>query len=238
MAFRKKADLILKFQPDILVVPECEHPDKLKFLPGTQVPTDISWYGTNAHKGMGIFSYSNYKLKLLDCYNPEFKMIVPFQVIGGKTDFVLFAVWANNPNDKAYQYIGQVWKAIHFYEDLLHTEKVILTGDFNSNTFWDKPKRVWNHSAVVEVLEKKKIYSMYHQFFGSRQGKEKHNTLFMYRHKDKPYHIDYCFASHFFTEKLTEVKVGTHHRWKKYSDHTPLIVTFQLPPQELEDTDG
>ena len=33
MAFRKKADFILTYKPDILIVPECEHPDKLKFNP-------------------------------------------------------------------------------------------------------------------------------------------------------------------------------------------------------------
>lgn len=31
MAFRKKADFILTYKPDILVVPECEHPEKLVF---------------------------------------------------------------------------------------------------------------------------------------------------------------------------------------------------------------
>jgi exodeoxyribonuclease III len=31
MAFRKKADFILTYKPDILIVPECEHPDKLLF---------------------------------------------------------------------------------------------------------------------------------------------------------------------------------------------------------------
>ena len=32
MAFRKKASIILNYKPDILIVPECEYPDKLKFL--------------------------------------------------------------------------------------------------------------------------------------------------------------------------------------------------------------
>lgn len=41
MAFRKKADFILKYKPDILVVPECEHPDRLKFKNGTQKPTHV-----------------------------------------------------------------------------------------------------------------------------------------------------------------------------------------------------
>lgn len=38
MVFRKKADSILFHKPDILIVPECEHPDKLKFGKETAVP--------------------------------------------------------------------------------------------------------------------------------------------------------------------------------------------------------
>ena len=35
-AFRKKVDVILTQKPDILVVQECEHPDKLLFNSTTQ----------------------------------------------------------------------------------------------------------------------------------------------------------------------------------------------------------
>ncbi len=41
MAFRKKAELILAHKPDILIVPECEHPDKLQFGPTIPIPTDM-----------------------------------------------------------------------------------------------------------------------------------------------------------------------------------------------------
>ena len=65
MAFRKKAGLILSYQPDILVIPECEHPDKLKFMEGIPEPTDILWFGTNVNKGLGIFSYSNFRFNYI-----------------------------------------------------------------------------------------------------------------------------------------------------------------------------
>jgi len=60
------------------------------------------------------------------------------------------------------------------------------------------------------------------------QGKEKHNTLYMYRHRNKPYHIDYCFVSSDFSAKIKEVEVGTYEDWKDFSDHTPLMVSFDL----------
>ena len=99
MAFRKKAGHILAYKPDILVVPECEHPDKLKFSDDVPKPIDMLWFGENKNKGLGIFSYSHFKFKLIKTHNPEFKMIVPIAVTGSNYKFTLYAVWANNPAD-------------------------------------------------------------------------------------------------------------------------------------------
>lgn len=227
MAFRKKAGFILTHKPDILIVPECEHPDKLKFNNDVPLPTDILWYGTNHNKGLGIFSYSNYKFELLDVHNADLNIILPVAVTGGSIDFTLFAIWAYNPQDPNYNYIGQVWKAIYHYEQILNGGKIILAGDFNSNVFWDKLHRKSNHSMVVEKLAALNIYSTYHAHLNIAQGAEEHPTYFMYRHKTRPYHIDYCFASADLITKLDNVEVGTHEQWANYSDHNPLIVSFK-----------
>jgi len=92
MAFRKKAGFILTHKPDILIVPECKHPDKVKFGKETLLPTDIFWHGTNLNKGLGVFSDSNYKFELLEVHNPELKNILPLRVTGGFFDFTLFAI--------------------------------------------------------------------------------------------------------------------------------------------------
>ena len=226
MAFRKKAGFILKHKPDILVVPECEHPDKLQFTNKRHQPKDILWFGANQHKGLGIFSYSDCKLKLLDTHNTDLKMIIPISVTGGHFDFTLFAIWANNPNDPDGQYVEQVWKALHHYEEQIKNTQTILIGDFNSNTIWDRPRRVGNHSTVVERLAEKGIVSSYHVHHKLEQGKEKHPTLYLYRHKDKPYHLDYCFVSADMAEKITSVEIGKHAYWTKHSDHVPVMVTF------------
>ena len=227
MAFRKKADFILAHKPDILIVPECEHPDKLKFKAETPKPNDILWFGANQNKGLGIFSYTDFKFKLLDIHNPEFKMIIPLAVTGGQFDFNLFAIWANNPTDEDGKYITQVWKAINHYDTLLTDHRTMLIGDFNSNTIWDyKKHRLSNHSSVVKQLEDKGIFSTYHLYYKQMQGTEAHPTLYMYRHKDKPYHIDYCFVSEDMAEKLQSVEIGDYDFWIQHSDHVPLIVTY------------
>ena len=228
MAFRKKAEIILTLEPDIIIVPECEHPDKLIFNAGTKLPDDIIWFGDNLNKGLGVFSYNNYKFKLLKKHNTSFKNILPIQVTKGNIKFILFAIWANNPADKDGTYVTQVWKAINYYEKLIKRKNTILIGDFNSNAIWDRPRRTGNHTDVVNLLATKKIYSTYHTFHNQLHGKEIHPTQFMYRHQDKPYHLDYCFASSDLIKKMTQANIGKYEDWRSYSDHKPLIVEFNL----------
>lgn len=227
MAFRKKADHVLALDPDIVVVPECECIDKLKFPTQTKKPTSILWFGKNVHKGLGIFSYGDTKLRLLKTHNPELRMIVPVSVKSTHYQFTLYAIWAFNPEDPDGTYVEQVWKAIHYYETHLKKKPTMLAGDFNSNTIWDKQYRQGNHSHVVKFLEERKIYSSYHLQHKQEQGKEEHPTLYMYRHKDKPYHIDYCFVSKDLAENLHSVEVGDFDTWIQYSDHVPVVVTLK-----------
>ncbi|MEP7376623.1 MAG: hypothetical protein ABI675_24710 [Chitinophagaceae bacterium] len=226
MAFRKKAEFILIHKPDILIVPECENPDKLKFQPGTQQPTDFLWFGKNPNKGLGIFSYSDFRFRLMENYNPAFRIVIPVEVTGADINFTLYAIWAYNPSDPDGTYIEQVWKAIDHYDKQITNKQTILIGDFNSNTIWDRKRRIGNHSHVVQRLEEKDIFSCYHLHHKQVQGKEQHPTLYMYRHKDKPYHLDYCFVSKDMAEKITSVEIGDYDGWTEYSDHVPVMVTF------------
>jgi exodeoxyribonuclease-3 len=227
-AFRKKLDLILAQQPDILVVQECEQPDKLDFGSTIQRPKDYYWYGDNIHKGIGIYSFCDFKLELLTTFNPAFRYILPFLVTGYGYSFTLIAIWArdNKENYKA-RYIGQVWLAINHYMDLLG-KMTILIGDFNSSIIWDYKDRVGNHSDVVRELATKNIHSVYHRNFNVEQGKEKHPTFFLQRKVNKPYHIDYCFASADLLSKVRNVEVGTYEDWIGISDHTPLMIDIDL----------
>jgi len=226
MAYRKKAGLILKHKPDVLVVPECENPEKLKFKSNTPAPTDILWFGNNPNKGLGIFSYSDFSFKVYKNYNPKIQYVIPLIVSNGRCKFTLFAIWANNPSDPDGQYVEQIWKALHYYKRLLKSKRTILLGDFNSNSIWDKKYRIGNHSDVVDHLKQLGITSAYHLHYRKAQGSEKHFTLFMYRHKNKPYHVDYCFTSADLSAKINSVDIGGFRYWSQYSDHVPLIVSF------------
>ena len=103
-----------------------------------------------------------------------------------------------------------------------------MTGDFNSNKIWDRKQREGNHSNVVDRLADRNIYSLYHKHFIQEQGKELHPTFYLQRNRNKPYHIDYCFASTDFHDKLQNIEIGTYENWISLSDHSPLILNFDL----------
>ncbi len=221
-AFRNKYPFIFAHHPDILIIQESEHTNKLTY---SNPPTQSLWYGDNPHKGISIQTFGTYTIKPHKSHNPDLKYIIPLTVTGEGQTFILLAIWANNAQDPEGRYIEQVWKALHYYEKLLK-QPIILTGDFNSNTIWDKPRREGNHTAVVNQLAKRNIHSIYHQQYQQAQGKEAHPTFYLQRKKEKPYHIDYCFASQSFCERLSSIQMGEYEEWIGLSDHMPLIIRF------------
>ncbi len=226
MAFRKKAHLLLAQNPDILIIPECENLQKLAFPANCPIPSGRLGFGENPNKGLGIFSFNNVKLKLRRNYNPALKFIIPVSVRKAELHFNLFAIWANNPGDPDGQYVEQTWKAIHHYSKYLK-KNTILAGDFNSNTIWDRKNRAGNHSNVVQKLARKKIVSAYHLFYKQVQGAEQHPTFYLYKHRDKPYHLDYCFVSGDIADRIRTVEIGEFDYWMKYSDHVPVSINFE-----------
>jgi exodeoxyribonuclease III len=228
MAFRKKAGAILGYKPDILIVQECEHPEKINFKDHPVQPTSSLWLGSNKHKGLGIFSYAGFVCKIHRSHNPDLKLVAPVKISNGPFSMMLYAIWAHNPGDSDGHYITQVWKALKHYDKIITKKRTILTGDFNSNTIWDKPRREGNHSTVVSRLESKGICSVYHEYFTQTQGKEAHPTFYLYKYRNKPYHLDYCFVSGDLMKQLSSVEIGDFDTWIKHSDHVPLMVTFDM----------
>lgn len=226
MAFREKVKKTLALKPDLLVISECECPDKLKLDPDVKQPSQTIWIGDNPNKGLGVFSYSDFKLDLHDSYDPRIKYIAPI-VVSGKVHFNLLAIWAmNNEEERDKRYIAQVWLAVNRYESLLNGPTLIV-GDFNWNKIWDGSHNLrGNLTQTVEFLRTKGIVSLYHSFFEEPFGQETRPTLYMYRKLNRPYHIDYIFASRGFEDRLQSFRVGDYERWKSSSDHMPLVAVF------------
>jgi len=223
-ALRKKYTYLNEFKADIIVIQECEDPSYVKDEEFKKWAKNCIWIGSNKNKGIGIFSNSNYKITLLNNHNHKFKYILPILINGNEKDYNLFGIWAmNNKQVPEARYIGQIWFAINYYANLLN-DSTILIGDFNSNRIWDYKDRVGNHSDVVNKLMEYDIHSLYHEQNNLSHGDEIDPTFYMFRKPDKPYHIDYCFASKKLMNSGYSIKVGSHKDWIDKSDHVPIII--------------
>ena len=76
---------------------------------------------------------------------------------------------------------------------------------------------------MIEELKGIGVESRYlHQFNESQEGETK-PTFYLHRSTDKPYHIDYAFASNDLIIKSSLV-VGAKEEWLSVSDHMPLCI--------------
>lgn len=226
MAFRKKWPALIDYAPDIMVIQECEHPSRYKpeqLMPGV---SDFLWIGDNEHKGLGIISFNGLRLNIAADYNDHFRYVVPVRV-SGSIDMRLWAIWAMPvKNRKADSYVGQVWKAVNYYEPMFANGRTIIIGDLNSNAIWDNERKQGNHTMVVDLLKRYDIESIYHRQNGESHGKESRPTFFLTKKREMPYHLDYCFLSADLISNQTAISVGAYDNWIKLSDHVPLIIDF------------
>lgn len=220
---------VLPWHPDILIIQECEELSKLKF-PTEQTPS-FQWRSSGSGaKGLAVFGWDCEISNLGE--ETEFRHIVPFTVKHSCVDFILFAVWAmDSKTDDKERYIGQVWKAVRHYENMLKGSQCVVIGDFNSNKIWDRKPRCGNHSAVVELLRATGLESLYHLQEGIPQGEEKTPTFFLYRNASRPYHIDYCFMSQRLRYEGATFQIGTPDMFLRQSDHMPIKTDLALPNQ-------
>ncbi|WP_135852403.1 endonuclease/exonuclease/phosphatase family protein [Halorussus salinus] len=223
MAFRKKRDQILRYDPDVLVIQECENPatrgDWSAF-------SDWVWVGENDDKGLGVFARNGITVELADDDVTESRYVVPVEVDGARN---LLAVWAmNDETEPRKRYIGQVYTALRQYRDFVNLD-TIVAGDFNWNVEWDEsPKSplCGNFEQTVKILNEIGLESVYHSRTGAEFGEDDDPTFFMHKKRVRNYHIGYIFVSEGVSESVREYTVGTYDKWIDASDHMPTIVRF------------
>lgn len=212
--FAKKAPLLVEFGADISVIPEIAKPEFEN--------ERCLWFGTNPNQGIAITTSPIYSLVPLQEKPGAPRYVIPIKV-KGPICFTLFAVWTIQRQEMPY--IRAVAATIDLYPEIFEQEAVVMMGDFNANTIWDRshPSNL-NHSSVVERLSKRGLVSAYHHVRGESQGQESEATFYLHHDFNKPFHIDYCFLPKTWAEKTSMVEIGSYEKRKGHSDHRPLIV--------------
>jgi len=240
-ALRRKTDPLDALDADVLVVQECEDPARSTSA-YREWAGNYLWIGEGEqkNKGLGVFARSGLGLRALDwhgTYTPagfgpddlpwstdQLRLFLPVR-IDERIDLV--AVWTKNWREERYGYIGQVWKFIHLHARDLAQGPCVIAGDFNSSAIWDRKRRDWDHSSVVRELDALGLRSLYHEGTGIAPGAEPDPTFYFYRKRDRPFHIDYVFASSDLRDGASIV-IGDIADWLRFSDHMPLVTTLPV----------
>lgn len=221
MAFRKKKYRILNHDPDILVIQECENPEKTGEWSEF---SDWQWVGDNEDKGLGVFCRNGIKIDRTIENDSNSRFVLPVETTGSVD---VFGVWAMNDEDEPRRrYIGQVYTSLQHYKDFVD-ENTVVAGDFNWNVMWDEsPKSPLhgNFTETVEILNEIGLYSSYHRVVDSEFGEETDPTFFMHKKEKRDYHTDYLFVPSEKSDSITEFYIGSYEDWSDASDHMPLLV--------------
>lgn len=226
-ALRNKFHLLSVLDSDIYIIQECENPLLTASANYKSWSKNHIWIGDNKNKGLGVFAKENIKLEKLNWSsvysNHEVKYFLPV-LINGTTQ--LLATWCHHNSSPTFAYIGQFWKYLQINKS--EFKNIIIAGDFNSNSIWDKWDRWWNHSDVIKELNELNIKSLYHLFSEEEQGKEKTPTFYLQKNINKPYHIDYIFAKKTLISTDQKIQIESFEKWESISDHCPVTTTFFL----------
>jgi exonuclease III len=224
-AFHRKESLVRALEPDVLVVPECEQPRTIQRSFDSSPVRSFEWFGKNPAKGIAAVSYGKYSLKVHADYEPRHEWIVPL-VVSGPMTFVLFAVWTIPLGSQGGRYVRPLFEALESYEHLIRDTPSVWAGDFNANVIWDTPRRPYKFREFADRLAAHDIRSIYHEERGCEHGKETDPTFYLHHRVNRPYHLDFVFASRRLRPGGVRISIGSHEEWAKHSDHTPLICDF------------
>lgn len=222
MAFRRKREALSTYDPDLVVVPECECPDTVGEW---DVYDDWRWIGSDEHRGLGVFARGGVSLSYGRAATVGGTLTMPIRTDG---ELDLLAVWAKDDEaDPRRRYVGQVFETLRAYDEFLD-DRTAVVGDFNWNDQWDDSPKSPLYGTLADVrarLEEYGLASAYHTATDCAFGDESDPTFFMHKKRSREYHIDYAFLPSDLAERAT-VSVGTYDEWIDASDHVPLVVEW------------
>ena len=233
MALHRKFEALFSLQPDIAIVPECADLPTLQRKAEELIPDQAVWVGENKNKGLGVFAFNGYEVRLDPSYNTDYRIIAPIRV-EGPISFNLLAAWSFNNRGEVGRkdQPGPVLRALDGYSDFCTERPLVVAGDFNNHVQWDKPGHANNQSNINQALSNRGLVSAYHAILNVEHGNEPKPTHYWRdRKKDGPsYHIDYIFVPERWANRASTIIIGSFEDWcgNGLSDHVPLVLEIDI----------
>jgi exonuclease III len=222
--FREKYRVISSLDADVYVVQECEDPSQQTGEYAAWAGRYL-WVGDSKFKGLGVFAKNSLSIEPLKWDLSGVQFFLPFAV---NSQLTIVGVWTKFTTEPRLDYVDQVWSLLSRHRQELERTPCLLTGDFNSNSCWDKKYGSKCHSKLVEELRKSGLISIYHALTGDSHGGESTPTLVRDHAGVRTYHIDYAFLSGALMPHVECFTIGNRQEWRIHSDHMPLVVDIDL----------
>lgn len=214
--FARKQAALMALEPDLAVICEIREREA-KEIPGA----NVLWTGRPDAKGMAIVGRNGWTVERIAEGSQAHVLAVKGSRAG--TAVTLAGVWTLQAEGS---YVRPVITALDELAGHLSGD-VILAGDFNANpVFRGKPRF---DEARLRLLDRG-LESLWHEQSGEVHGAEVTPTLYWTWNRDRPFHVDYVFATPGLRTRCRELRIGSFEDWveAKISDHVPLIADFEL----------
>lgn len=212
---RRKYQKLLEYNADLYVIQECEDPARFSDAGYKKFAANSLWVSENKNKGLGIFASSQDMILEKNLWDTD--MLYYFISCRVNRIFNLLAIWACKPHIAAiYEYLSR-------NQDKMDKNCIVI-GDFNSNKMWDDKHGFASHTIVEKRFNKLGLYSC-DTIKGKALVDENTPTFYLYKHLERPYHIDYCFLN---PERLKQYDIGKAETWLGLSDHMPVVVDVDI----------
>ena len=113
-----------------------------------------------------------------------------------------------------------VYKSQYFRYKSYYLSSPDIRWDNSINKIWDAKHGVLCHSRAISELNDLGLVSAYHHIMKEEQGEETTPTFYLYKHIDKPYHLDYAFAAPSIIKSFRVADT----EWLDKSDHLPIAL--------------
>ena len=223
--FETKIDEIKNSNIEIYVISECEDPSNYDYQKYEDFACKHYWVGDNNY-GLGIFAKEDVELELVNLDNKGLKYFLPVRVnYGMGDDFNLLGVWTKiDKGESNAEYPKLITKYYEEHKDSgFFNEDIVMCGDFNCDKKLKNKTHGENVDEMMDKLSEINLIDVYQDIYDENQGEESKATFYMYKHSDKPYHLDHVFAA---KDKVNDLHVDDDYdKWVKsrISDHVPII---------------
>lgn len=102
MGLHGKTHLLQALAPDIAVLPESAHPDRVGDALAAVGATSMQWIGSSPNKGLLVIAFGDWTLRIDDAYDPGYQWVMPLHV-DGRVQVRMLAVWDMNHRGRGHQ---------------------------------------------------------------------------------------------------------------------------------------